>query len=292
MHDTTAHNLPPGTSPCASATRIRALLDLSGLSGMVFLSKAIPEHLYPLVRQLLDAPTEEEFHRIRHEATGEYASLSTPDKRELMRRLSTILPANALAELGRLLDDPPKQQADPNRLRLALEANTLRLLTALPPFIAPLLFGLGPELAEQFIAVFEAQDDEASELAWNAFNVALEADPERASAALEHGDVRFMLAALRRIVKAGRPKDPPVPSRTATLKARLALVRECLRGSVRGGALGLVAPPLFATAGALAPVLAHAFEKLPSEYRDALSARLADLQDQLPFQGAPLGWFR
>gem|GEM_PF-1860839 len=259
---------------------------------MVFLSKAIPEHLYPLVRQLLDAPTEEEFQRIRHEATGEYASLSTPDKRELMRRLSTILPANALTELGRLLDDPPKQQAAPNRIRLDLEANTLRFLTAFAPSVAPLLLRLGPELAERFIAVFEAQDDEAIELAWDAFSMTLEADPNRAIAALEDRNVRFLLATLRRIAKAGRPKDTHVPSRTATLKARLALARECLRGSIRGGALGLAAPPLFATVGALAPLLAHAFAKLPSEYRDALQARLADLQDEPPFQGAPLGWFR
>ena len=87
--------------PCDSATRLRAVLAPSGLSAMDFLTEAIPEYLDLLVQQLLDAPTEDEFHRIRNEALGEYATLSAPNKRELIRRVSIILSRNSRAKLAK-----------------------------------------------------------------------------------------------------------------------------------------------------------------------------------------------
>ena len=208
---------------------------------MAFLNEAIPEYLDLLVQQLLDAPTEDEFHRLRNEALGEYASLSTPNKRELIRRVSIILPPDALADFGRILNEAPQPGSPRAPARLALEASTFRLLAAFPPFVASLLFGLGPELAERFIALFEAETDEALQQAWRQFNVALAENPDRARATIERDDVRFTLTAFQRIVRHGLPRTSP-PCRRATLKARLALARQCLRGRVLGGALGLAAP--------------------------------------------------
>ena len=213
-------------SLCTSASRLRAVLEPSGASGIAFVNEAMPEYLDFLVHQLLHAPTEQEFNRLRNEALRVYAAMSTPNKRKLIRRASIILPPDALANLGRFLNEAPQPGFSHDPARLTLEANTLRLLTALPTFVSSLLFGLGPELAERLIALFEAETDEDVQQAWHLFDAGLEDAPGRASATIERDDVRFALAAFQRIVRHGRPRPPQPPSRTTKLEARLALARQ------------------------------------------------------------------
>jgi len=254
MLEPTPHS-PYDPPACASATRIRTLLNRRGPAGVVFLAKAIPEHLYPLAQQLLEASSEAQFHQLREEALVEYASLRTPDKRELFRRFSTLFPTDELAELGRLLGNPPQLHAEAN----TLSTNTLRLLTALPPFLTPLLFSLGPELAERFVSLFESHTDESFERAWDAFNRTLAESPDRVDAALEHRAAHFMLTAFGRIVQGGRREDPPPAAHPPGLRARIGQARKNLRNSVLRHTPGL--------ASTFAPLLARVRRPLQGWFR-------------------------
>ena len=254
MLERTSHS-SHGPPACASAARIRALLNRHGPAGVIFLAEAIPEHLYPLARQLLEAPSEAQFHQLREEALVEYASLRTSDKRKLLRRFSTLFPTEELTELGRLLDDPPRLHAEAH----ALSTNTLRLLTALPPFLTPLLFSLGPELAERFVSLFESHTDESFERAWDAFNWTLAESPDRVSAVLEHRAAPFMLTAFARIIQNGRREEPPPPAHPVGLRAWVGLARENLRSRVLRRTPGL--------ASTFAPLLARVRRPLQGWFR-------------------------
>lgn len=99
---------PPGR--CESALRV---LNLLGASRLVFVTEEMPASLYAITGALLNASTEEEFRRTQLEAAIEYGRVSTEHKRELLRRVSSVLPPEQLVELGRLLDtaDPPTTSA-------------------------------------------------------------------------------------------------------------------------------------------------------------------------------------
>jgi len=95
---------------CESAIRI---LELLGPSRFAFVTEGMPARLYAITGSLLNAPTEEEFRRTQLDAAIEYALASTEDKRELLRRVSSVLSPEQLSKLGRLLSaaDPPTAPA-------------------------------------------------------------------------------------------------------------------------------------------------------------------------------------
>ncbi len=282
MHDETSHHHGQPSSDaqrCEAATHI---IDTLGLCGLIALTKATPQHLLPLMKSLLDASTQEEFFRLRQDAVREYASLSAAKKRELIGRLCTALPPDALKELGKILDPPSPESAAHHA-----HPNTIQFSKTLGTCMDDVLHALGPELAGQLATIFEAETQEALEHALDQFSDALKAAPDRAGAAAEEPGLHLVRATLRLVARNPRTVPPPV-RRLAKLKTRLALARQSLRGGVLGGAMGLAAPPLLATAGALFPFLAHAFRKFPPELQSELHTRLQTLQSQC----SPLGWFR